>query len=154
SGSGGEGGGSGGKGGYADVEAIEAPDPTSITFKLSAVNASFLTLLASPFNCIYSAAKLQQNPRYPDTEIMGSGAYRLVEHVRGSFWSARRFDDYFRKGQPYLGGYKAYFVQSTAVVPGLLGGPFDAEFRGPNSGERDQVLARGGKEKRVVKQRA
>jgi peptide/nickel transport system substrate-binding protein len=132
---------------FADVEAIEAPDPTTITFKLRAVNASFLTLLASPFNCIYSAAKLQQNPTYPDTEIMGSGAYRFVEHVRGSYWSARRFDDYFRKGQPYLDGYKAYFVKSTAVVPGLLGGQFDAEFRGQNPGERDQLLARGGKDK-------
>ena len=69
---------------FADVAAIETPDPATVVFKLKGVNASFLTLLASPFNCVYSAAKLKQNPRYPDTEVMGSGAYRLVEHVRGS----------------------------------------------------------------------
>jgi peptide/nickel transport system substrate-binding protein len=127
---------------FADVASIEAPDPATVVFKLKAVNASFLALLASPFNCVYSAAKLKQNPRYPETEVMGSGAFQLVEHVRGSHWTAKRFDGYFRKGLPYLDGYKAYFVKNTAVVPGLLGGQFDAEFRGQNPSERDQLLAK------------
>jgi peptide/nickel transport system substrate-binding protein len=127
---------------FADVASIETPDPATVVFKLKAVNASFLSLLASPFNCIYSAAKLQQNPKYPDTEVMGSGAYQLVEHVRGSHWTAKRFEGYFRKGLPYLDGYKAYFVKDTAVVPGLLGGQFDAEFRGQNPSSRDQLLAK------------
>ncbi len=127
---------------FADVAAIDTPDPATVIFKLKAVNASFMALLASPFNCVYSAAKLKQNPRYPDTEVMGSGAYQLVEHVRGSHWTAKRFDGYFRKGLPYIDGYKAYFVKSTAVVPGLLGGQFDAEFRGQNPSERDQIIAK------------
>jgi peptide/nickel transport system substrate-binding protein len=135
---------------FADVAAIETPDATTVVFKLKAVNASFLTLLASPFNCIYSAAKLNQNPTYPDNEIMGSGAYRFVEHVRGSHWVGKRFEGYFREGLPYIDGYKAYFVKSNAVVPGMLGGQFDAEFRGQNPSERDQLLARGGKDKWVV----
>jgi peptide/nickel transport system substrate-binding protein len=119
-------------------------------FKLRNPMAGVLEALASPFNCIYSAAKLKQNPRYPDTEIMGSGAYKLVEHVRGSHLTAKRNDDYFKKGLPYVDGYKAYFVKNTAVVPGLLGGQFDAEFRGQNPGERDQLLGRAGKERWVV----
>ncbi len=127
---------------FADVAAIETPDPATVIFKLKAVNASFMAILASPFNCVYSAAKLKQNPRYPDTEVMGSGAYQLVEHVRGSHWTAKRFDGYFRKGLPYIDGYKAYFVKSTAVVPGLLGSQFDAEFRGQNPSERDQLIAK------------
>jgi peptide/nickel transport system substrate-binding protein len=128
---------------FADVASIETPDPTTVVFKLKVVNSSFMAFLASPFNCIYSAQKLNQNPKYPDTEVMGSGPYRLVEHVRGSHWSAKRNEDYFRKGLPYLDGYKAFFVKNTAVVPGILGGQFDAEFRGQNPAERDQLLARG-----------
>jgi len=135
---------------FADVAAIEAPDSTTVVFRLKAINASFLTLLASPFNCIYSAAKLAQNPRYPETQVMGSGAFRFVEHVRGSHWTAKRFENYFRKGLPYLDGYTAYFVKSTAVVPGLLGGQFDAEFRGQNPNERDQLVAKGGTDRWVV----
>lgn len=127
---------------FIDVAAIEAPDPRTVIFKLKAVNASFLALLASPFNCIYSAVKLKDNPRFPDTQVLGSGAYQLVEHVRGSHWTAKRFDGYFRKDLPYVDGYKAYFVKSTSVVPGLLGGQFDAEFRGQNPSERDQLIAK------------
>jgi peptide/nickel transport system substrate-binding protein len=127
---------------FADVAAIETPDPATVVFRLKAVNASFLALLASPFNCVYSAAKLKQNPKYPETEVMGSGAFQLVEHVRGSHWTGKRFDGYFRKDRPYLDGFKAYFVKDTAVVPGLLGGQFDAEFRGQNPGARDQLLAK------------
>ena len=127
---------------FADVAGIETPDPTTIVFKLKGVNASFLTLLASPFNCVYSAAKLKENPRYPDNEILGSGAYRLVEHVRGSHITGKRNEDYFNKDRPYVDGYKGYFIKSTAVVPGLLGGQFDAEFRGQNPSERDQLLTK------------
>ena len=134
---------------FADVASIETPDAATVVFKLKGVNASFLTLLASPFNCIYSAAKLKENPRYPDTEVMGSGAYRLVEHVRGSHITGKRNEDYFKKDRPYIDGYKGYFVKSTSVVPGLLGGQFDAEFRGQNPSERDQLLAKA-KERWVV----
>ena len=97
---------------------------------------------ASPFNCIYSAAKLKQNPRYPETEIMGSGAFTFVEHVKGSTWEGKRFDGYFNKERPYLDGYKIFFVKSAAVVPGILGGQFDAEFRGRNPPRRGSFSTR------------
>ena len=102
--------------------------------------AGVLEALASPFNCIYSAAKLKQNPRYPETEIMGSGAFTFVEHVKGSSWEGKRFDGYFQPGKPYLDGYKIFFVKSNGVVPGILGGQFDAEFRGRNPSEKAQLL--------------
>ena len=102
--------------------------------------AGVLDALASPYNCIYSAAKLKQNPRYPETEIMGSGPFTLVEHVKGTSWEGKRFAGYFEPGKPYLDGYKAFFVKSNAVVPGILGGQFDAEFRGRNPSEKAQLL--------------
>jgi peptide/nickel transport system substrate-binding protein len=127
---------------YSDIGAIETPDPTTVVFKLKAPNASMLVSFASPFDCIYSAAKLKVNPRYPETEIMGSGAFTFVKYEKGSYWEGKRFDGYFRKGLPYLDGYKAYFVKSNGVVPGIIGGQFDAEFRGRNPQERDQLLAK------------
>ncbi|MEQ1612607.1 MAG: ABC transporter substrate-binding protein, partial [Hyphomicrobiaceae bacterium] len=96
---------------YGDVAAIEAPDPATVVFKLKTPVAGVLESLASPYNCIYSAAKLQENPRYPENNIMGTGAFRFVEHVKGSTWEGRRFDGYFRKGLPHLDGFKAYFVK-------------------------------------------
>lgn len=128
------------KSAYAIVKSIEAPDATTIVFKISQPSASMLDNMASPFNCIYSAAKLKDNPKFPEQNILGSGAFQFVEYVRGSHLATKRFDGYFRKGLPYLDGYKAYFVKSSAVVPGLLGGQFDAEFRGRTPSERDQLM--------------
>jgi len=124
---------------YSDL-AVEAPDPATVVFKLKNPMAGVLEALASPYNCIYSAAKLKQNPRYPETEIMGSGPFTLVQHVRGTSWEGKRFEGYFDKGKPYLDGYKAFFVKSNAVVPGIIGGQFDAEFRGRNPSEKAQLL--------------
>jgi peptide/nickel transport system substrate-binding protein len=122
------------------VASVEAPNPTTVVFKMKAPVAGVLESLASPYNCIYSAAKLAQNPKYPETEIMGTGAFSYVEHVKGSSWTGKRFDGYFLKDRPYLDGYKAFFVKSPAVVPGLIGGQFDAEFRGRNPSEKAQLL--------------
>src|SRR5262249_15208758 len=124
---------------YADLVA-EAPDPSTVVFKLRAPMAGVLEALASPFNCIYSATKLKQNPRYPETEIMGSGPFTLVEHVKGTSWEGKRFAAYFDPGKPYLDGYKVFFVKANGVVPGILGGQFDAEFRGRNPSEKAQLL--------------
>ncbi len=124
-----------------DVSAIETPDVSTVVFKIKNVNASFLDNLAAPFNCIFSAAKLKEDPRFPEKTILGSGAFQFVEYVKGSHLVAKRFDSYFRPGRPYLDGYKAYFVKASAVVPGMLGGQFDAEWRGRTPSERDQLMS-------------
>ena len=128
---------------WADIESIEAPDPATVTFQFKVPVAGMNEHFANPYNCIYSAAKLQANQRYPETEIMGSGAFRFVAHTKGASWEGVKFDRYFRPGLPRLDGYKAFFVKNTAVVPGLLGGQFSAEFRGQNPKERDQLMADG-----------
>src|SRR5262249_22523563 len=84
------------------------------------------------------------------THVMGTGAFQFVEYVRGSHWSSKRFDGYFRKGLPYLDGYKAFFVKTNAVVPGMLGGQFDVEFRGRTPSERDQLMSSAGSDRWVL----
>ena len=129
---------------YEDFGDIETPDDHTVVFKMKNAVAGVLELLASPFNCIYSAAKLKAGGGYPGKEVMGSGAYQFVEHVQGSHWTAKRFDSYFRPGQPYLDGFKAYFIKSTALIPGLLGGQFDAEFRFITPPERNTLVEKLG----------
>src|SRR5262249_7359022 len=89
-----------------DIASIDTPDPTTVVFTLKNVNASMLDNLASPFNCVFSAAKLKEDPKFPEQNILGSGAFQFGEYVRGSHLTAKRFDGYFRKGLPYLDGYK------------------------------------------------
>ena len=132
------------------IDSIETPDAHTVVFKTKHVDASLILQFASPYNCVYSAAELAKDINYPMKKVMGTGAFQFVEYVKGSHWSARRFDGYFRKDRPYLDGYKAFIVRGTVVVPGIQGGQFDAEFRGRSPAERDQLVKAMGDKVTVV----
>lgn len=125
---------------YTDVTAIETPDAHTIVFKLSAANAGMVDAFASPWNCIYSAAKLKENQKYPETNVMGTGAFSFVANVKGQSWEGKRFDGYFKPGLPHLDGYKAFFIKGSALATGIAGGQFDIEFRGVTPAERDRMV--------------
>ena len=135
---------------YDDVTAIEAPDATTVVFKLKNINAAFLDSLASPYNCVFSMAKAKADPKFPERNILGSGAYQFIEYVKGSHLTAKRYEGYHRPDLVHLDGYKAFFVKSNSVVPGLLGGQFDAEFRGRTPSERDQLMKSQGADRWVL----
>ncbi len=126
---------------HQDIQQITTPDDFTVVFKLKQPNGSMILHFASPFNCVYSAAKLAKDPTYPSKEVMGTGAFKFVEYVKGSHWVATRFEDYWDKPRPYLDGFRLFFVRGTAVVAGMQGGQFDAEFRGRTPQERDQLVA-------------
>jgi peptide/nickel transport system substrate-binding protein len=126
---------------FEDVSEIEAPDERTVIFRLANRSASILTSIASPWNCLYSAAKLKSDPRWPERNIMGSGPYRFVEHVKGSHWVGRRFEDYFEPGRPYLDGFRIEFITGAPMVNALIGQRIQAEFRGLPPSDRDKVKA-------------
>ncbi|MCC7427427.1 MAG: ABC transporter substrate-binding protein [Alphaproteobacteria bacterium] len=126
---------------FEDLGAIEAPDARTVVFRLKAANASFLTLLASPWHCIYSAARLAADPAFPVRNVMGSGPFRFVEHQRGNHWIGARFDNYHEAGRPYLDGFRAVFVSGPAMINALQAGQIMAEFRGMSPAERDRLRA-------------
>ncbi len=125
---------------HSDIGAIETPDAKTVVFKMKRANSSMMTHFASPWNCIYRAEKLKEDPKFPEKTVLGTGAYQFVEYKKGESWTAKRFDGYFIKDRPYLDGYQAFFVKSNSVATGIIGGQFDAEFRGRNPKERDQIM--------------
>ncbi len=136
---------------YTDIATIETPDPLTVVFKLKKQNASMLTNFASPWDCIYSAAKLKQDPRFPERNIMGTGPFTFVDHVAGSHWTGRKFDGYFEKGKPYLNGYIAIFISGAPMVTALAAGEVLVEFRGHSPADRDRIVKALG-EKVVVQE--
>lgn len=125
---------------FADIASIETPSPTQVIFKLSAANPAMLQNFASPYNCVYSAAKLAQDPRFPVQNILGSGAFRFVEHVRGSHLVGQRYDKYFVDGRPYLDGFRIAFIpQATAMLNAMQGGQIQAEFRTVGPADRTRL---------------
>lgn len=132
------------------VAAVEAPDPATVVFRLKTVDAALLANIASPWNCVYSKARLDIDPRYPEKNVMGSGPFRFVEYAPGSHWIGKRFENYFVKGRPYLDGFRIVEVTGAAMVNSLAGGQVMAEFRGLAPAERDRIAAARGDKIRFV----
>jgi len=124
---------------YAAIAGIDTPDPRTVVFHLKWPQAAMLENFASPWNCIYRAAKLAEDPLYPNTHVLGTGPFVFVEHVKGQYWRGRRWDKYFRPGKPYLDGYQADFMPASEVMKAYESGKIMAEFRGVTPVERDQL---------------
>jgi peptide/nickel transport system substrate-binding protein len=129
------------KGQYRSVEAVEAPDPYTIRFRLKYPEASFLLALSSPYNFIYKADILAKDIHWYEHNIMGTGPFKFVEHVKGSHWVGKRNPDYWDKGKPYLDGYRALFMPAqSANVAALRGERAHIQFRGLSPAERDSLV--------------
>jgi peptide/nickel transport system substrate-binding protein len=129
---------------YAAVTSIDTPDPATLVFHLQWPDAAMLANFASPWNCIYSAAKLKDDELFPKTHVLGSGPFVFVEHVKGDHWIGKRWDRYFLPGKPYLDGYRAEFVAGAAAVRGIESGRLMAQFRSFSPAERDEMVSAAG----------
>jgi peptide/nickel transport system substrate-binding protein len=129
------------RGGLFDkVARVETPDARTVVFRMKQVDVSMIDVFASPWNCVYSAAKLRSDPNFPARNVMGTGPFKFVEHVAGSHWVGTRFDDYFQKGKPYLDGFRAITMAVSAMLNAMEGEQILAEFRGFAPPERDRIV--------------
>ena len=129
------------KGAYQAVEAVEAPDPLTVRFRLKWPEAAFLVNLSSPFNWIYRADILARDMRWYETNTMGTGPFKFVEHVKGSYLVSKKNPDYWDKGKPYLDGYRVVFISASAAqVAAIRGERAHAQFRGFTPNERDSLV--------------
>jgi peptide/nickel transport system substrate-binding protein len=118
------------KNAYTAVTAVEAPDPSTVVFKLKFPSASLLANLASPWNVIYPKKYLDQDPNYFKTHVVGSGPFKFKGYTRGSTFEGERNPDYFVKDRPYLDGYKFYISPETSVrAAAIRSGRAYVEFR-------------------------
>ena len=124
----------------APIAEILTPDPRTVIFRLSAPDVAMLTEFASPWNCIYSAAKLAEDPLYPAKEVMGTGPFRFASRTSGDHWAGKRFERYFLAGQPYLDSFRLIYMSAPAIPNALQGGAIDAEFRFVTPGQRTRLV--------------
>jgi peptide/nickel transport system substrate-binding protein len=130
------------QGQYVAVEAVQAPDPYTVVFRLKWPSASFLASVASPWNWIYKADILAKDMRWYETHVMGTGPFLFVEHQKGSHWVGKKNPNYWDKGKPYLDGYRAIFIKdSAAQVAAVRAERAHIQFRGFSPAERDSLVA-------------
>jgi peptide/nickel transport system substrate-binding protein len=132
-------------GAYAVVDKISAPDASTVEFKLKYPSASFLTNLASPWNFIYSKAKLDADIHFYEKNIDGTGPFTYVSNTKGQDWVGKKNPAYFGKDKsgtqlPYLDGYKALIItDATAEVNAIRSKQAMIEFRGFTPQQRDDL---------------
>jgi len=115
---------------YLVVKSVEAPDPYTVRFTLKWPSGAFLQSLSSPWNFIYKADILAKDMHWYEKNIMGTGPFTFVEHVKGSHWVGKKNANYWDKGKPYLDSYRALFVRShSAQVAAVRGERSMTQFR-------------------------
>ena len=131
---------------YENVEAIEAPDPHTVVFRLKRPQPSLLLLLASGYSPIYPAHVPLADLK---TTCVGTGPYKLKEYRPGEFVEYVKNPDYFVKGRPYLDGVKWIHIKDRSTqIAALQAGQLEVGGSGWNKANAE--TAKKGKPELIV----
>ncbi|PYN11784.1 MAG: peptide ABC transporter substrate-binding protein [Candidatus Rokuibacteriota bacterium] len=120
---------------YAAVEAIDVPDPYTVTFRLRRPQPSLLMMLASGYSPVYPAHIAPAEFR---TRCVGTGPFRLKEWRKGEYVEYVRNPEYFVPGRPYLDGLRYVVIAERGTrFAALQAGQLDAAM--PAEGTRTIV---------------
>jgi len=109
---------------YANVEAIEAPEPHTVVFRLKRPQPSLLLMFASGYSPVFPAhvpvAELRQR-------CVGTGPFRQKEWLRGQLIELERNPSYFVPDRPYLDGIRYTIIRERGTrLAALQAGRLDA----------------------------
>ena len=97
--------------------------------------------LASPWNWIYKADILAKDMRWYETNVMGTGPFIFVEHVRARTGSASGTRTTGTRANPIWTGFGRIFItDSAAQVAAVRGERAHIQFRGFAPPERDSLV--------------
>src|ERR1700730_8619009 len=126
---------------YEMVDKVEAHDPSTVVFHLKFATAAFLPALADPFTFIYKKANLDQDPRWYEKNILGSGPFKFAEYETGQAMKGVRNTDYYRKGLPHPDGFTGIYADKQGVrVEAIRADRAAMEFRGLPPATRDELV--------------
>jgi peptide/nickel transport system substrate-binding protein len=132
---------------FSMVESVTAPDDETVVFRLKYPSGGFMALLATPYNFIYAKAKLDQDQRWYEKNVMGSGPFVFDSREAGAVIRGKRNPNYYHAGKPYLDGFEAIFAKTqTLRVQAIRGDQAAIEFRGLPPKSRDDLVAALGKD--------
>jgi peptide/nickel transport system substrate-binding protein len=123
---------------YLMVDKVEASDPSTVVFSLKFATSAFLPALADHFNFIYRKATLDQDPRWYEKNILGSGPFKFAGYETGQSIKGIKNPDYYHKGLPYLDGFTGIYADKQAVrVEAIRSDRAAIEFRSMPPAARD-----------------
>ena len=109
---------------WANVEAIEAPEPHTVVFRLKRPQPSLLLMLASGYSPVYPAHVPLNELRQ---KCMGTGPFKFKDWQRGQSLELERNPDYFIPDRPYLDGIRYTVITERGTrLAALQAGRVDA----------------------------
>lgn len=113
---------------FVNIEEISAPDPYTVVFRMSRVDAAFLSILALGDSIILPEDIPANLARHP----VGTGPFQFAEWRIGEHIRLERFEGYYREGVPLLDEVTFRFIPDTASqLLALLAGDVDMVARVP-----------------------
>ena len=113
---------------YANVDAIEAPDPYTVVFRLKRPQPSLIAMLASGYSPVIPAHVPLAEHR---ARCVGTGPFNFKEWKRGQSVELVRNPDYFVKGRPYLDAVRyTVIVERGTRVAALQANQIDLAYPG------------------------
>jgi peptide/nickel transport system substrate-binding protein len=126
---------------YLMVDKVEASDPNTVVFRLKFATSAFLPAIADPFNFIYKKAILDEDPRWYEKNILGSGPFKFVDYQVGQSIKGVKNADYYHKGLPYLDGFTGIYADKQAVrVEAIRSDRAAIEFRSMPPAAREELV--------------
>ena len=108
---------------YKDIDLIQVMDSHTIKIKLKNVNSMFLFNLARPDSVMVNKQAVDKIKSAP----VGTGPFKFVEWIRGDHVTLAKFDEYHKKGAPYLDKVTFKFIgDPSAQIANLKAGDIDA----------------------------
>jgi peptide/nickel transport system substrate-binding protein len=113
---------------YANVDAIEAPDPYTVVFRLKRPQPSLVAMLASGYSPVIPAHVPLAEHR---ARCVGTGPFKFKEWKRGQSVELVRNPDYYVKGRPYLDAVRyTVIVERGTRVAALQANQIDLAYPG------------------------
>jgi peptide/nickel transport system substrate-binding protein len=127
---------------YMMVDRVEAPDRSTVVFRLKFATSAFLPALADPYSWIYKKAILDRDPHWYEKNILGSGPFKLVSYEAGQAITGERNPDYHHPGLPYLDRFVGVYAPKQAVrVDAMRSDRASIDFRNLPPAGRDELVA-------------
>src|SRR5437764_1476433 len=122
------------------VDKIEAPDPSTVVIRLKFATSAFLPALADPYAFIYQKKVLEKDPHWYESNILGSGPFKLANYEVGQSIRGVRNPDYYFKDKPYLDEVVGIYAPKQATrIDALRSDRAAIEFRGLPPAARDDL---------------
>jgi peptide/nickel transport system substrate-binding protein len=98
---------------YGSVERVEVVDPLTVRLHLKRPDASMLALMAGRASYVVPKEEVDKHGNLQKVAV-GTGPFKLVEHVPGDFARFVRNEQYFEKGLPYLDGFTIKVIKDES----------------------------------------